>query len=101
MTSQRHPMNVPGPFYVVNEGCLACTAPEHVAPDLMAHVESPYYHCYFKKQPTTLDELEQACQAVLVACCEMVRYASNDPHVMARLEQLCMASSCDQPPPQS
>jgi hypothetical protein len=93
MSLDPHPSNAPGPFYVVREGCMACTAPEYEAPDLMAHVTEPYYHCYFKKQPSTAEEVERAIWA---SCCGAVRYASAEPDVIARLSQLESASSCDQ-----
>lgn len=49
---KRHPLNSPGDFYVEDGLCLACTAPEHEAPDLMAHIGTAGdYHCYFKRQP--------------------------------------------------
>lgn len=94
MTRQQHPKNAAGQFYVVMNDCLACTAPEHEAPDLMDHDE-PRYHCYFKKQPSTPEEVERAIRAVRVACCGAVRYAGQDAEVLIRLQRLGMASSCD------
>ena len=52
-----YPKNVPGPFYVQNECCIACEAPENEAPDLMAHEVEGHPHCYFKKQPKTSEEV--------------------------------------------
>lgn len=93
MKPEPHPKNASGPFYVVNGFCLACTAPEHEAPELIAHVSEPGYHCYFKKQPSTKEELSQAIQAVRVACCQMVRYAGDDLRILACLPEV----SCDHP----
>jgi hypothetical protein len=58
MNLQRHPANAPGDFYVLLDYCLACQAPEHEAPDLMAHEEAKdgHYHCFFRKQPSTPEE---------------------------------------------
>jgi hypothetical protein len=86
MKFERHPKNAPGPFYVIKELCLACLAPEAVAPDLIAH-EEPNYHCYFKKQPATSTELDRAIKAVIVGCCGAVRYAGNDPAILDRLSE--------------
>lgn len=81
--------NVPGPFFVENEHCIACGAPEHEAPDLMAHDEGG--HCYFKRQPSTPQETEQAIQAVWVSCCGAVRYEGNDPNILQRFAELKQA----------
>lgn len=43
----RYPQNVPGPFFVGNEQCITCGAPENEAPSLMAHDKNG--HCYFKQ----------------------------------------------------
>lgn len=83
-----HPLNAPGDFYVMNQLCIACKAPEHEAPDLMSHGdESQGYHCYFKRQPETPEEIERACRAVEVGCCESVRYGGRDPQILARLSE--------------
>lgn len=84
-----HSKNAPGPFYVVNDECIACQAPEQEAPDVMAHVDrnGAGYHCYFKRQPTTAEELEQAILSVVVSCCGAVRYAGSDPEVLRRISE--------------
>ena len=86
-TGDRFPKNVSGPFYVANEQCLACGAPEQEAPDLMASDEQTG-HCYFKKQPTTPEELERAVQAISVSCCGAVLSVGNDPAILRRLKEL-------------
>jgi hypothetical protein len=87
MKYRRFPLNAPGDFYVQDGMCIACTAPEHEAPDLMAHYcdDSMSYQCYFRRQPETADELERAIQAVEVGCCGAVRYGGRDPEVIRRL----------------
>lgn len=86
----RHPQNAPGPFFVENDCCIACGAPEREAPDLMAHEDSEEtgYHCYFRKQPSTPEQLDQAIRAVWVSCCGAVQYGGEDPDVLRRLSQL-------------
>ncbi len=86
MSDERHPLNAPGDFYSTDGPCFACEAPEAMAPDLMGrHYDGDYYHCYFRRQPETPEELERAIQAVEVSCCEGLRYAGRDPLVIARL----------------
>ena len=85
--SKSYPKNVTGPF-IVNDGeCIACCAPEHEAPDLMAFDEKGR-SCFFKKQPSTPEELERAINAVHVSCTGAVRYCGNDPKILARLAEL-------------
>lgn len=100
-----HPKNAPGPFYVEDGGCVACEAPERSCPDVMGHEadsDGSRYHCFFKKQPATQDELEQALDACKLCCSGAVRYAGNDPHVLERLanyvihhKSFSSADSCD------
>lgn len=71
MSRERYPLNVAGPFYVENGCCICCEAPLHEAPDLMAMDNS---HCFFKKQPSTPEELERAISAMHVSCVEALRY---------------------------
>jgi hypothetical protein len=86
MSSTRHSQNAPGPFYVIHGLCIYCTAPEAEAPDLIAH-EEPEYHCYFRKQPSTPEEMERAIRAVAVSCCGAVRYGGNDPDILQRIKE--------------
>lgn len=87
-TPSRFPLNAPGDFFVENGMCIACTAPEHEAPELMAHTDEEVYHCYFRRQPETPEEVEHAIRAVYVSCCQAVRYGGNDPKILGRLEKL-------------
>jgi hypothetical protein len=80
-----HPKNAPGPFFVEDGLCMICGVPELEAPDLMTGSEEG--HCYFRKQPTTPEELEQAIAAVAICCCGAVQYGGSDPAVIARLEE--------------
>jgi hypothetical protein len=94
---RRYPLNSPGDFYVLDGMCIACTAPEHEAPDLMAHDCAPDrgYHCYFCRQPKTPEELSRAVMAVRVGCCGAVRYGGTDPAILRRLGELGAAEACD------
>ena len=95
----RYPQNVPGPFYVENDLCLICMAPEHEAPDLMAFFDGDQSgaggsHCYFKKQPETAEETMRAVNAMRVACCGALRYGGDDQEVIQRLLAAGIDSDC-------
>ncbi len=91
----RFPKNVPGPFYTLGfrfaDGsgwrgeCLACEAPEVEAPDLLAPLANGNYDTYFVKQPTTPEEIEEACRAIEVCCVVALRYGGTDPAIIKRL----------------
>src|SRR3954470_6664149 len=93
---QPYPKNAPGDFYVQDERCIACTAPEHEAPDLMAHEDGQGgYHCYFKRQPETPEEVERAIMACHVSCVRAVRYAGRNPKILKRFKEIGSGDSCD------
>jgi hypothetical protein len=77
---ERFAQNAPGPFYVADGECIGCRAPEVAAPDLMEFDEEAR-HCYFKKQPSTPEEWEQAVSALWVSCCEAHQYGGDDPAI--------------------
>ena len=93
----RHPLNAPGDFYVVQDLCLACLAPENEAPDLIGNVKKPYYHCFFKRQPATEEEIYQACRACRVSETEAIRYAGRNPEIILRLQRMGAGDSVDYP----
>ena len=93
-SSNTHPLNAAGDFYVVNGLCMACTAPEHEAATLIGH-SNDQYHCYFKRQPQTPQETELAIRAVTVSCCAGLRYRGHDKKVITRLTELGSRDSCD------
>jgi len=85
-----YPENAAGPFYVENDMCITCRAPEAFAPDLIGFHEDPSWtdatsHCYFKKQPETIAEINRAVKAVWANCCGSFRYAGSDPEVLKKL----------------
>src|SRR5262245_33271537 len=84
---ERFPKNVEGPFFVATGECITCMAPEHEAPDLMGF-DQELNHCYFKKQPSSPDELERAIRAVWSSCCGALYYSGDDPAVSRRLAEL-------------
>ncbi|UZJ64655.1 hypothetical protein OKW96_20320 [Sphingobacterium sp. KU25419] len=44
----RYSENYQGDFYVENDICMRCGAPEFEAPDFIDHSKAEYGHCYFK-----------------------------------------------------
>jgi len=86
----RFHLNATGDFFVEDGMCIACTAPEHEAPELMANAtdSSGHYHCYFRRQPANAAEVEHAIRAVFVSCCGAVTYGGTDPSILLRLEEL-------------
>ena len=80
-----YPKNAPGPFYVGDGECITCGAPEAAAPDLIEFDETP--HCYFRRQPETVLELEDAIEAIRVSCCGGVHYGGSDPVILTRIAE--------------
>ena len=83
-TRHRLRKNVPGPFYTTGD-CLACDAPEHEAPDLLAPLTGDNCDTYFVRQPATPDEVERACRALEVCCVAALRYGGSDSNIIRRL----------------
>ena len=92
---ERYPENSKGGFYVENQICITCGAPEAEAPDLIEHSKLEYGHCFFKKQPTTADELDRAISAMQVSCVSGIRYGGNDKAILKRLYELGLQAECD------
>lgn len=93
---KRYRLNAKGPFYVEDGECLSCGLPESIAPDLIGY-DSEQAHCYFKRQPGTSEELEQAIDAVASSDIGALRYAGEDHYVLGRLmpyAYACDALSC-------
>ncbi len=92
-----HSKNAPGDFYVECDSCIACTAPYLEASDLMNGPEddTSCYECYFKRQPVTEEEIERACDAIMVSCTEAVRYSGSDRSILKRLYDRSSYGSVD------
>lgn len=90
----RHPLNAPGDFYVEDDSCTLCGAPEAEATGLMAHSDEG---CYFTRQPETDSEIEQAINAIAVSCVSAVRYGGKDKNIIAQLRRMNCLSECDFP----
>jgi hypothetical protein len=95
MAPKRHPLNR-GDFYINYGDCIACGAPWAEAPDIVEHTQDN--HCYFKKQPETEAEMDQAIRALGVSCIAALRYGGSDESILKRLHENGMADLCDQLP---
>lgn len=90
--------NIEGPFYCEKDLCLACRLPEQEAPDLIGFWEAPQpglCHCYFKKHPSTPDDVQRAIRALSICCSGALRYAGNDPAILQRLTDSGIEQQCD------
>src|SRR5581483_4824428 len=90
-----HPKSAPGDFYVVKGECLACGVPHVVAPDHMGWTGEKTQHCYWKKQPETQAELEEAFAVLEAQELECHRYAGTDLAILDRI----LSTYCDYPIP--
>jgi hypothetical protein len=97
-TPGRYSENSQGDFYVENAVCTSCGAPQAEAPDLIEHSNFEYGHCYFKKQPETEGEIDQAINAITVSCISGLRYGGTDEKILKRLYEIGEADQCDHKP---
>lgn len=92
---ERNPKNVPGPFYVEGQHCICCGAPEAEAPDLIGYDDDT--GCYFRRQPETPEEVDQAIAAIAASCVAVHRYGGDDYEIRRRLAVIGQADMCDRP----
>jgi len=93
--NQRHRMNAPGSFYVVDGCCTSCGVPEASAPEMFAY--DPAMHCYVRRQPVSADEVERALQVIRGQELGCIRYCGTDLVILRRLAEAGESSSCDFP----
>ena len=82
MKNEAYEKNCSGDFIVEDGNCMLCCLPEMEAPELM---ESDDLSCYFKRQPRTEVEVDQAIEAINVSCCDAVVYVGNDRSIIRRI----------------
>jgi hypothetical protein len=90
----RHPLNVPGDFYVTNDCCISCLVPFEKAPEHLFYNEEAM-HCYVCRQPDTELEQERMVQAIHAADLGCIRYAGNEPYVLNRLTEIRQPDQSD------
>ena len=91
----RHPLNVLGPFYVVDGCCTLCGVPDGEAPELFGVADR---HCYVQRQPADERELARMLNAIAGAEFQCIRYGGSDPGVRARIAALGEPGLCDPAP---
>jgi hypothetical protein len=94
ISRERYPQNSAGDFYVEKEACMMCMMPEVEAPELMGF-DQEQGNCYFKKQPTTPEEISHAISAVANSEIQGLRYAGSEPDILRRLVDAGAAECCD------
>ena len=94
-----HPANVPGDFYVEYNCCTMCGVPFVEAPELFGTHTDPagYEHCFVKRQPATLKELDHMFGAIACAELQCIRYSGRDQHILNHLIRIGERSICDYP----
>src|SRR3954447_26730554 len=92
---QRVPQNAPGDFYVQAGLCTRCCLVHGEASELLNDPEQPFEECFFRRQPQTPEEIEQAISAICVSEMCALRYGGSDPAIIARLRARRLASRCD------
>src|SRR5271155_5331318 len=90
---EREPRSAPGDFYVENSCCISCGVPQVAAPDLVGWTDAEMSQCYWKRQPETKEELEQAFAIFDGQELGCHRYAGSDPKIQARIG----TENCDHP----
>jgi hypothetical protein len=95
---QRVPDNAPGDFYVQAGLCTACCLPHGEAPELLNDLKQPFDECYFRRQPRTPAEVDQAIEAICVSEMCALRYGGTDAAVIDKLRARRAAAQCDQTP---
>jgi hypothetical protein len=92
---RRVPENSAGDFYVVAGFCMRCCLPHGEAPNLMNDPDAEFKSCFFRRQPETPDEVEQAISAMHVSEVAALRYGGTDDRIITRLCSKGMSHLCD------
>src|SRR5205809_7978172 len=95
---QRVPENAPGDFYVEAGCCTRCCLVHGEAPGLLNDPKQPFEECYFRRQPQTPEEVEQAICAICISEVGALRYAGTDPSIINRLRARNSGAQCDNSP---
>jgi hypothetical protein len=94
-TQNPHPLNVPGPFYVLDGCCTNCGVPKLFAEANFSL--TPDHHCYVSRQPANESELDGMLDVIVNAELACIRYAESDVRVLQRLADAEAAAQCDNP----
>jgi hypothetical protein len=94
-TRTPHPLNVPGPFYVLDQCCTNCGVPKLFAKENFA--STPDHHCYVSRQPAGESELKGMLDVIVHAELACIRYAGSNVRILQRLADAEAADQCDNP----
>lgn len=95
MKNKPYKLNAEGDFYVEDGHCISCTIPHFESPNLIGEDYTAGYHCYFKKQPETAEEIEDAINAMNVSCCASLRYKGTDSIVINKIIEVGLHEQVD------
>lgn len=95
---QRVPESAPGDFYVEAGLCTRCCLVHGEAPNLLNDQDQPFEECFFRRQPQTTEEIDQAIRAISFSEIGALRYGGTDPNIIAKLRARHCAHACDQTP---
>jgi hypothetical protein len=76
---------------------MACGVPHVLAPELMDCTDEKYWHCFWKRQPVTPKELDQAIAVLLTQELGCHKYTGTDPEILRRLPPECCDYFLPQP----
>jgi len=97
--NKRYHENAEGDFYVIKDACTSCGAPEAEGKGLIEHSKKDISgQCYFKRQPVTDEEIENAINAIRVSCIEALRYGGKDEDILRKMYELGLRGLCDNTP---
>jgi len=91
-----HPLNVPGPVYVVNGCCLACGIWERDAPEHFAWSGDAYPQCYVSRQPETDEEFQKVARAMRAQDLDCIRVRNCPDRWRTILERMGQGELIDE-----
>jgi len=91
---KRHPLNVPGDFYVEDGCCVACLVPFEAVPELLRYDEDAS-HCYVCQQPRNSQERQLMAEAIGLSEVRCIRYSGKNEQVLNLLSIKGELGQCD------
>ncbi len=92
--NERHPLNVPGDFYVQDGCCVSCLVPFEAAGDML-RFDDEVRHCYVCRQPASSGEERSMAEAIGLSEVRCIRYGGTDASILRLLSQAGEQDQCD------